>query len=121
MLDGFHNPNSIKPHCAPQVSEDLLVQLADDGLRKVLTGDSSDLSRKVLTVKDATAADTWKIFKLVHLLNAAAYLRFGSFERFELDIQGTGEPTPKNSVWSIGRTTVPSGHHANRTPAGSDL
>ena len=98
MLDGFHNPNSIKPDCAPQGSEDLLVRLADDGLRKILTGDSSDLSRKVLTVKDATAADAWKIFKLIHLLNAAAYLRFGSFDRFELDIQGSGEPTQELSV-----------------------
>jgi len=84
-MPDFDYPRSVDSPYNSQVYEDLLVRLASDDLRKVLTGESMDLAGKALAVRNATAGEAWKILKLVHLLNAAAHLCLGAFERITID------------------------------------
>ena len=84
-MPDFDGAASVDSPYNSQVYEDLLVRLASDDLRKVLTGESMDLAGEALAVRNATAGEAWKILKLVHLLNAAAHLCFGAFERITID------------------------------------
>jgi hypothetical protein len=111
MPDASPKPSPVNLGCLPQEFEDLVGKLNDEDLRKVLAGDPSDLSGKIITVENATAADAWRVFKLVHLLNAAAHLAFSSFDRNALAIEGrepltheSGLPEEVPSLLDILRT-----------------
>ena len=111
MPDASPNRSLVNLGCLPQEFEDLVTKLDDEDLRKVLAGDPSNLSGKILTVKNATAADAWRVFKLVHLLNAAAHLAFSSFDRNAVAIEGrepftqeSGLPEEVPSLLDIFRT-----------------
>jgi hypothetical protein len=98
MPDASPNRSLVNQGCLPQEFEDLVTELDDVDLRKVLAGDSSDLSGKILAVKNATAADAWRAFKLVHLLRAAAHLTFSSFDRNAVAIEGSEPFTHESSL-----------------------
>jgi hypothetical protein len=104
MPDASPNPSLVNLG-QPQDFEDLVSKLDDEDLRKVLAGDSSDVSGKMLIVKNATATDAWRVFKLVHLLNAAAHLAFPSTDRIAVASEGsepfTHESGPPEEVPSL--------------------
>jgi hypothetical protein len=89
MPDASPNRSLVNLGCLPEEFEDLVTKLDNEDLRKALAGNPWDLSGKILTVKNATAADAWRVFKLVHLLNAAAHLAFSSFDRNAVAIEGS--------------------------------
>jgi len=94
MPDASPKPSLVNLDCLPQEFEDLVSKLDDEDLRKVLAGDSSDVSGRMLTVKNASATDAWRVFKLVHLLNAAAHLAFPSIDRIAV---ARSEPLTRES------------------------
>ena len=96
MPDASPKRSLVNLGCLPQEFEDLVTKLDDKDLRKVLAEDPPDLSEKILTVKNATAADAWRVFKLVHLLNAATHLAFSSFDRNAVASEGS-EPFTNES------------------------
>jgi len=55
-------------------------------LKEILTGNASDVAGKIIAVRNTNASEAWKIFTLVHLLNASAHLLFGRFERISVDV-----------------------------------
>jgi hypothetical protein len=79
-----------------QEFDDVIAQFADYDLRGVLAGNSSNLGGKIIAFQNASSSYAWKIFTLVHLLNAAAHLLFGPFDRIAVDIgeSGTAQPEP---------------------------
>jgi hypothetical protein len=80
-----------------QEFDNLVAELADHDLRGVLAGNSFNLGGKIIAFRNASLSDAWKIFTVVLLLNAAAHLLFGPFDRIAVDIgeSGTAQPEPR--------------------------
>ena len=98
MPDTSPNRSLVNLGRPPQEFEDLVTNLDEESLRKVLAGDTSDLARRILTIENATATDAWRIFKLVHLLNAAVHLAFSSFDGSAVAIEGSQPFTHESSL-----------------------